>query len=40
LAGLTTPLTVQWRRDGGGCWGATYSAPISSSAEMFKSKYD
>jgi hypothetical protein len=40
LARLPPPVTVQWRRDGGGCWGATYSTPISSSAEMFKSRND
>jgi cysteine-rich repeat protein len=38
LAGLGTPLTVQLRRDGGGCWGATFSSPSPATATLFKSK--
>jgi cysteine-rich repeat protein/parallel beta-helix repeat protein len=40
LAGLTTPVTVQLRRDTGGCWGATFSSPITSTGALFKSKSD
>jgi cysteine-rich repeat protein len=40
LAGLAPPLTVQLRRAGGGCWGATFSTPLLSGAEVLKSKSD
>jgi hypothetical protein len=40
LTGLTLPVTVQLRRAGGGCWGATFSTPLLSGAELFKSKSD
>jgi hypothetical protein len=40
VAGLTTPVTVQLRRDTGGCWGARFSSPTTSNATFFKSKSD
>jgi hypothetical protein len=33
-------VVVQWRRSGGGCWGATFSSPSTSTATLFKAKND
>jgi hypothetical protein len=40
LTALTAPLTVQLRRAGGGCWGATFSNPRKASATLFTGKSD
>ena len=40
LTALLPPLTIQLRREGGGCWGASFSSPTSGSATFFKAKSD
>jgi cysteine-rich repeat protein len=40
LTGLSPPVTVQLRRDGGGCWGAQFSSPSASGPALFKAKSD
>jgi hypothetical protein len=39
-AALTLPLTVQLQRDGGACFGATFSTPGTSDATKFTAKSD
>jgi hypothetical protein len=35
------PLTVQLqRRDGAGCWSATFSVPATSTSDRFKARAD
>ncbi len=38
--GLASPVVVQLRRSGGGCWGATFSSPSRNDASQFKAKSD
>jgi len=40
LATLSAPLVVQLRRDGGGCWGASFSTPDRATATLFKARSD
>jgi cysteine-rich repeat protein len=40
LGALVPPVTVQLRRDGGGCWGASFSSPLTATSVVFKAKSD
>lgn len=40
LATLTAPVTVQLRNAAGACWGATFSAPTTATATLFKARSD
>ena len=40
VTSLVTPVTVQLRRAGGGCWGASFSTPSVSGPTLFKAKSD
>ena len=40
LRALDPPVTVQLRREGGGCWGASFSSPLTATGTLFKAKSD